>query len=187
MWSLELGLRSRRSKWVFQLQGSWLEVTPNNLSSGFLTIEVNASGTFLVVFHLDTISQVLLGSSFILFLQPYCWMFSTSCSARVLGTVDLTRMLSVKSSAYLRSRLLTGCTTVISLIIIENKMGPNTVPWGTPLFTFTNSVYFPSTTTRCCLLVKDWHPWPLTYCKLYTARQYRKPYWNQKKILSRSP
>ncbi|CAH3044670.1 unnamed protein product, partial [Pocillopora meandrina] len=38
-------------------------------------------------------------------------MFPTSCIARELRTVDLTGMLSVKSSAYLRSRLLPGCTT----------------------------------------------------------------------------
>ena len=69
---------------VSQLQGSWLKVTPNNWSAGFITIEGNASGTCLVVFPLNTISQVLLWLSFILLLQAYCWIFPTSFIAVTL-------------------------------------------------------------------------------------------------------
>ena len=123
-------------------------------------------------------------------------MFPTSCIARELGTVDLTGTLNVKSFAYLRSRLLPGCTAVISLITIENKMGPNTVPWGTPLLKLANSVDFPSTTTRCCLLVKKTYD-PIGNIRIdvhglqlianYIVRDSRKSCWNKKKILSRNP
>ena len=89
MYSQELALHCRRSKWVSQLQGSWLKVTPNNLSAGFITIEGNASGTCLVVLPLNTISEVLLRLSFILFLQAYCWIFPTLHCSKIASIPQL--------------------------------------------------------------------------------------------------
>ena len=53
------------------------------------------------------------------------------------------------SSAYFKKRFLVGLTALKSLTIIENKIGPRTVPCGTPLLISTNFVDSPSTTTLC--------------------------------------
>ena len=53
------------------------------------------------------------------------------------------------SSTNLISKFVSGCTTLISLTIMENNTGSKTVTCGTPLSIPTNFVVKPSTTTLC--------------------------------------
>ena len=57
---------------------------------------------------------------------------------------SLIGILKVISSANLMRRVFFGMTATVSFTIIENRNGPKTVPWGTPLLRLTNSVANPS-------------------------------------------
>ena len=76
-------------------------------------------------------------------------MFSTSAAA--VTVLCLTGALIVTSSSwtYFTKRLSIGETAAISFTTIENRVGPNTVPWGTLLLMTTNAVTALSTTTLC--------------------------------------
>ena len=78
----------------------------------------------------------------------------TSVSDSSKPTLASIGKLTVISSANLTRRFLSVLTALISLVKIENKTGPRTVPWGTPLFIETYSVLYLSTTTLCFLWSK---------------------------------
>ena len=105
-------------------------------------------GLGLVVFPCNSISHVFERFNVILLLAAQCFMLLTSV---IVGSVLslLTGMLMVMSSAnFTIIRFLLGSANCMSLTIKKNKMGPRTVPQGTPQLISMNSVVTPSNKTQ---------------------------------------
>jgi hypothetical protein len=91
------------------------------------------------------VSQVF--SSVIILLLAKLSMLVTSSKAE--SSDDVTGTRTVQSSVNLTILFVCGCFTSMSLTINENKKGPGTVLWGTPLLILTKLVTVPSTATLC--------------------------------------
>ena len=74
----------------------------------------------------------------------------SSCS--FVSRFDTSAKILASSAKSLRALV---TTFGISFIYFTNNIGPKTDPCGTPLLTVTQSDTFPSTLTRCFLLVKN--------------------------------
>ena len=138
---------------MWQLHGSSLNVTPNNLRSPFLSISFMGSGIGFLVFPLTTISHAFLRFKVIQFSIDQRWVFCTSTKdkSRVLDVIYRDTQSDVAS--ILQEKILVWiCGYDVIYHIIEKKSGPNTVTCGTPLLMSTNFVDTSSTTTLCFLL-----------------------------------
>ena len=128
-----------------------IKAIPRSFNQFLRSVQSNWSGNGFVVLPRTTISQVLDMLRVILLSLSHPLIFLTSLAAE--SPVVFTGALTVKSSANLVKRLLLGSSRLISLTMSENKEGPMTVPYGTPLLISRKSVTIPSTTTRCFRLV----------------------------------
>ena len=129
------------SKCKSQLHGSDWKVTPNNFRHGLRSIETRGAGKALVDLPLRSISHVFLKFSCIRLADVHATIDRTSSAAKLpLLASDFTGILNVKSSAYFTSKFWFGRMALISLTIIENSIGPKTVPWGTPQGTYTTNL-----------------------------------------------
>ena len=120
--------------WVSQLTGTCSKVKPNSFSFYFLPMISSGSGGVLVVLPRKSSSLVSVKLNFMQLISDHSRKDRTSVSDSSKPTLASIGKLTVISFANLTRRFLFLSTALISLIKGEKRIGPRTVPWGTPLF-----------------------------------------------------
>ena len=106
MYKRLLALRNKLSTWRSQSDGFSWKIYAKQFQPAFRSIPRTRGGSGLEILPCTTISQVLVRFSFIRFLTAQCWMLLTSM--KEWSWCADTGTLSVRSSAYLSNRLLSG-------------------------------------------------------------------------------